>query len=350
MSNAPQHHETPGLATSSSGLPPVLTRVPWLARQPAVAAEVPPAEEPRTLDASFFAPHQLLASADSEVVQWGAQGQHLRIDAPQPLNAVAPSAAAPPPPVTPLPLPAVPRPLAPKTTPVTSPSNMGITHLRFDPPVETVAAQSVEQAKSATVQPSAQPSPWHEWVTTVDNTIRQYHRVIMLAALLTAAGLMMLVLEHQTPDPQTAPQGSSPTTIDESVAAAVPLARNTGEPPAEPERIAMAQGPGSHGHRDAITPIEPAPTETLRLEPIESDSASPAKSSLATSPTAQWPITLPEQPQAELQLSDSQTQGYPTTGCVPLEWPHTAANSAGEQPLNRARLSGNIQPPNQQIK
>lgn len=346
MSTAPQIHEQANGATSASGLPPVLTRVPWLAAQSAPAAEeLPAVSRPAAFDATFFAPHQLLAAADSEVSLWRGERQHLRIDGAQPLGTAAntaPAAIALKPPLAP---PATARPalepLAPKTTPVTAPGGSGITHLRFDPPVESTSAKPAEPAAPATPTPSM----WHEWVTAFDNAIRQYHRVIMLAALLTAAGLMMLVLEHQRPEGETTPESTSPAAIDSSTVTAVPLARSAGEPPAEPERIAMAQGPGSHAHREATTPITPEEPQSIPLEPIAAHEESPAENSLAESPTAQWPIILPEQPECQ-----SQASGYPTTGCQPLPWPTSTADTAGQTPLNRARLSRDIQPPNQQIK
>ena len=333
--------------TAEGDTTPVLARVPWLlpAEEPAQTATE--AQLP-TFDPMCLEAHSLVVAADLETTTWDVSPPMFRIDPPHshfsPMARAAPhpsktdsrvSEAAPPRSVSRPPLP---------NAPDGRVNQASSTQLRFDRPQLAVP----ENAAGVDVEQSPPPSNWHTWLAAIDNSIRQYHRVIVLSALLTAAGLMMLVLESQHPASEPAPDVISPATVK----VASPAAANDAAPsesiavseampaPLEmaAEQVSQARGPQSDVRRrtaaveqEAAIPLEPiaspdALTPVEDITPIDEDLSD---WSVSTNDVAPLP----------------QVVGYPTTNAPAYVWPQLPSESAAPADTpSVARLSRELQP------
>ncbi len=302
----------------------MLARVPWLDRPiESAPLAVAPATEP-VFDATFFQPHQLLATADQPLEHLAPVPTVVRFDPPQPLAASSP-AHQPPPAVTQ-------RDQEETTAPQTivrsaeSRGSDGVTQLRFDPPV----VSQPEPQPVAALHRAPEPSAWHQTVATLDNTIRQYHRFIMLAALLTAAGLMMLVLESQQTEVEPAGETVTPAAIDTLAMQPMPMAEASSEPAEEPpQQVAMAKGPQAIS-REACSEPEEAACETSPAPLLEAQ---------------QRDITI--LPRIDAPMESLDEGGYQSTG-LPAFQLATPTPSSASQP--RARLSKDLKPANPQTR
>lgn len=373
MNYAENNQDTNEIKPTTEARPAVLTRVPWLestqgaSESPAVSLENFVVDESAGMDDAWLMPHQAVASPNWDPAsQSRADSPRLvRIDPPQPLATASASQtsmtvdeclAKQPDERT---IVTIDRPVARPAT-----SDSGITHLRFDPPVQPVPSSTDKPGDMA----APSPASWHESVATIDNLMRQYSRVIVLAALLTAAGLMMLVLEAQQTEAEPAPDGVTPAALDATGIMPLPLAdaepRST-TPPQVAETVATAKGPGSDTKRP---PTASAELECIPLEPLQPyreprvDIA--ALPSLASTPPTEMQ-TVEESAQGEtlaqvespVQSETSAapvTAAYPSTGATAYAWPSAlerAAQQPGQTPTpNVARLSRELKAPGQQSK
>ncbi|MGI9456084.1 MAG: hypothetical protein ACR2NU_05945 [Aeoliella sp.] len=356
---SPSNREARGASTEESATVqakrnvPVLARIPWLVEEPPTPEPVEEVEEivPEPLtDAAMFRPHRIVASADLGVASYGESSMQWRVDPPQskpapdlgeessPDEQASPaeldrkamatdevlraSVAEQVPPLRPTAAPPAPggrRSFGSEVAPrQTLPSNGG-TQWRFDPP-ETAAhaPQTFEQTER-----SIEPSNWHQRVAAIDNGIRRYHRVIVLAALITAAGLMMLVLEGQRTPVLPAPETLTPAASNSKLPT-----DNAPNKEAEPEQMREthpltrttpeARGPGGRARPSA---------ELVVASPSDAPS----------------PIT-PIEPHREPHSVDVPAAGLPYVSTGAPEIVFT------EPPMPRALFSGKIQPVPQQAK
>jgi hypothetical protein len=331
--NTATNYEPIPQGCEAAELPPVLVRVPWLgAKQTTTAVELARATSKPVVDRAMFEPHQLVAAADMDVTDFGTVRTHWRVDPPQdrPISAevhhrrpVASSSSTTSTITTPAPPASLPPALPVRE--VTTPASEGITHLRFDPPISSVVEPPVQQPQPQHTARD-ESSVWHEAVSALDVLLRRYHRIIMLAALIAAAGLMALVMDGRTPAIEKTPDSTAPNTIDTGDIGPMPLAdvMHAHQPAAAPEKVAMAKGPGANRHQAATTaPKIESPAAPLMLDPIP-----PHREPNIT------PIQESEEPASE--------SGYPSTGdpAFSLTFPSTA-NSEPVAPS--ARLSNQIQ-------
>ncbi|WP_442484111.1 hypothetical protein [Aeoliella sp. SH292] len=333
--NTATNYEPNPQGCEAAELPPVLVRVPWLgAKQTPAAVELARATSKPIIDRALFEPHQLVAAADMDETDFGTVRTHWRVDPPQdrPISAevhlrrpITTTAT----PTTPVAPPASLPPALPVRE-VTTPTSEGITHLRFDPPISSVVEPPVQQPQPQhTVRDES--SVWHEAVTALDAVLRRYHRMIMLAALIAAAGLMALVMDGRTPAIEKTPDSTAPNTIDIGEIGPMPLADVTHahQPASAPESVRMAKGPG-RVQRENVPPTIESPAAPLMLDPI---------------PPHREPNITPIQ-ESEVPASES---GYPSTGdpAFSLTFP-TTANS--EPVVPGARLSNQLQSVPQKIQ
>lgn len=335
VNTATHTQPTPGQADATE-MPPVLVRVPWLApRSTTEGSSLPRATTRPAVDRTWFKPHQLVAAADTEVTDFGTCRTHWRFDPPQELPVSAEvhhRHPSPSPPVAP--------PIAtslPPTLPVravTTPTSEGITHLRFDPPINTVA----EPAIAVELTTHDEPSAWHHTVTILDAVLRKYHRVVMLVALIAATGLMVLVLDNRQNNSEPSNEGTTPPTIDTSGIGAMPLAESAQAEPLEiPQRVAAAHGPG----RSQRAPVPAVSSDNVEIAPLMLEPIEPHRESHHDGASLR-----PAEPSFEPAGAP-----YPTTGNPAYELTFPATNTASENavPL-RARLSQDIQLAPQQIQ
>lgn len=365
MNYAENNQEQADFKPQTESSPAVLARVPWLESvdsEPSVAAtslENFVVDEAALMDDAWLAPHQVVASpnwnndnlpSDSPT----SAPRLVRIDPPQPLPGVAALNAAQAP-VEQTVQPPAESDLQPFEEPVVRPvtADGGITHLRFDPPVQREASAAEETFDYS----APSPASWHQSVATIDNVVRQYHRVIVLAALLTAAGLMMLVLEAQQSEGEPAPDGVTPAALDTSGIAPLPLAdaepQRSTTPPQVAETVATAKGPRSDTKRPPSTNAE---LECIPLQPLEPYRE--PRVDVAALPSIEPEQAAEEQPTAGDIQTDSQPTSlagaYPSTGAEEYAWPSGLERSV-EQPQtgptpNVARLSRELKAPSQQAK
>lgn len=405
-----------------------------------LADSAQPALDQTPLDESLFRPHSVVAAADLGVEPWDTPatvkptgesvGREFRIDPPQPLivaetpEATAQPAEAPSAKTSPEQTPPARKSIYRETPTVkhtveqpAAEKPVGTT-LRFDPPEtatdnplptasepqpapsqaappqtlgtpapqpayagETAAAISAERLR-VTVPRSLEPSTWHTWVSKIDDSIRQYHRVIVLAALLTAAGLMMLVLENQHQPTQPAPESVTPaaakTSADDGNAAvensAQPLAKVTTEAKAAEENAASLVQ--SEANVPALSDTAPAgevvasPTEgplAGEAEPTvpfsefvsKEQTNEPGQLATAKGPRAAKPhpavtTTRPLEPHRELHAASPATpeaspaattafhSTYQSTGAPEIVLPGYSAGGVRTSVPRTARLSGEV--------
>lgn len=384
--NTATSRDNPNDQPPGAETPPVLARVPWLkpaGGQSEVALPESLAHDEandaacQAIDESYFRPHSVVAAPDLGVEAWHGvptalpkkptpqpAEREVRFDPPQPLQTPEAEATQPQ--------------IASETTSASAPPTSvptaqwksiyraasrnasdkpTTTTLRFDAP-DVATNEFSEPAEPAHVEPTTaqrvvEPSAWHTWVSTIDDAVRQYHRVIVLAALLTAAGLMMLVLETQHPPHEPAPESIAP--------AALNAEKQSGEEgPAlmlDSQKLvsAMQQEPG---------PEETGPTEPLSGGLAEDSQAMAPQqtASTASGPGSANPKAAAKQvkrlePHRELYTADAsepQTPGEhsPSSGFESPRFQSTGAPeivlpgySAGGQRANvprTARLSGEI--------
>lgn len=324
--------------SSTRELPPVLACLPWLDRpsaetvQPAAATDSQPA-----FDASFFQPHQLLATPEFSSECPSPTPNVVRFDPPQGPRGASPVhlPAAPAEPAT-----AQTQTIAPATRtasrPEQKPTAEPITQLRFDPP----AGGAPQPTEDTVLELAQEPSAWHQTIAAVDNTIRHYHRIIMLVALLTAAGLMMLVLESQQTDSPPASESVTPAAINTEVMEPLPLAEACSEPAAVPERVADAKGPQLVARRHApefeLPHLEaPEPEVAVASEPV------------SPSPVAPQPEVLDEPEGDQVSETPDDHGRYEDTGLPEIEV--TAAVPTGNTPPT-VRLSSDLKSFSQQTR
>lgn len=404
-----------------------------------LADSAQPALDQTPLDESLFRPHSVVAAADLGVEPWDTPAtakptgesvrREFRIDPPQPLVVTeTPEATAQPaeaisaktsPEQTPPARKSIYRetPTAQPAAEKTSAEKAVVTTLRFDPPETatddslpsatepqpappqtaepmatpapqpayasgTAAAISAERLR-VTVPRSLEPSTWHTWVSKIDDSIRQYHRVIVLAALLTAAGLMMLVLENQHHPTQPAPESVTPaaakTSADDGNAAvensAQRLAKATTEAKAAaenaPSLVQSEESAPALGDTAPAEEVVAAPTEgplAGEAEPTvpfsefvsseqvtnEPGQLATAKGPRAAKPHAAVTTTRPLEPHRELHAASTVTpeaspaattafhSTYQSTGAPEIVLPGYSAGGVRTSVPRTARLSGEV--------
>lgn len=321
---------------------PVLARVPWLAaaEQPAQAAMK---VESLTAEPSYLESHSVMVAANLEMPGWDAPGTIFRIDSPQ--SHFRPMASACPPSSstkTRPPQATVSHSVSREESTATSPGpvvQQPTARLRFDPPQQAAS----DHAAAVDVAQLPPPSNWHVWLAAIDNSIRQYHRVIVLTALLTAAGLMMLVLESQQPASEPAPGGISPAASHlaapaEAFAAAEALPAPLEMAAEQIEQVTQARGPQSDTRRRTVAVEQEA---AIPLEPLASpDELSPVED-----------ITPIDEDLSDWSVSTNEAEplpqvvAYPTTNAPEYVWPQTSSESAAPSDTpSVARLSRELQP------
>jgi hypothetical protein len=153
--------------------------------------------------------------------------------------------------------------------------------------------------------------------------------MIMLAALIAAAGLMALVMDGRTPAIEKTPDTGTPDSIDHGHIGPMPLAdvMHAHQPAASPDEVRMAKGPG-RVHRQTTPQTSDSPAAPLMLDPIP----------VHREPSI-TPIQESDVPAGEVPTSES---GYPSTGdpAFSLTFPTTASS---EPVAPGARLSQQIQ-------
>ncbi len=332
---------------ASGEAPPVLARVPWLNSIPTEAApRMPHAEPPPAHDPSYMEAHSVFAASGLGVTTIDVDPVCLRVDPPQPKTTVdvADKTMHPAPPRT-----SAAASLAPFSTPLSASkptaatpvsAERPTTFLRFDPPAQS----AVEHVATSHVSHTTPTSTWHQWVAAIDDGIRQYQKVIMLAALLTAAGLMMLVVESQQPSAEPAAEDVSPIASDEvTEPSPAPLADTdlppTTEADAQQDSVkaaTTARGPQSDTRTRSVAVQD---SETM-LVPFTPDAESTA---------GQDTLVLPEVSEdwatsASDQCEPAAVVGYPDTRAPPFEIPLIDIRSTQEsRPPSVAHLSGDLQ-------
>ncbi|MCO6046170.1 hypothetical protein NG895_19900 [Aeoliella sp. ICT_H6.2] len=311
--------------SSTQQLPPVLASLPWLERPSAEAStQTAVIEPPQAFDATFFQPHQLLATPDQPLETPDPSPTMVRFDPPQPAHSATPAQepSQPAEPDSPEEARAVARAVV---QPSESREGDGVTQLRFDPPV----GGAPQAAPAVATESVPEPSAWHQTIAAMDNTIRQYHRIIMLVALLTAAGLMMLVLESQQAESIPAGEAVTPAAINTEAMQPLPLAEACNAPAAVPESIAVAKGP-----QDVSRQLQ---AEVAPLTP---------ELSVAAQPADPQPEEL-DLPAADQIVESADEGGYPDT-CKPEFTFGNTEHTVAAPP--QARLSKELKPANQQIR
>lgn len=308
---------------AAGSVAPVLARVPWLnSSSTDLLPTSAPLVEPTVFDATLLASHSVMvwSAGDSAGCDTALPG--LRIDPPVSTRLSPPEI-----------------PDAPLSTAITPSPARSAPVLRFDPP-EHSAVKHVTRAHS---ERNAHVSAWHHGVASIDNAIRQYHKVIVLAALLTAAGLMMLlVLESQHPIGEPAPETLTPSA---STAAndiePLPLAGASAAPMTDSTTNAnSARGPKSDTHRRTVS-VEAG--ETV-LEPLEATSLDDEQITPIVDKPGGATVTAPTEADPETMVV-----GYPDTNKRAFVWPDTTdLPNTPAAPPSLARLSPELQPANQQ--
>ena len=245
----------------------MLARVPWLA--PAPVAE----PQPPQLDATIFQPHSVVAMPDLGVADYTDRTPKYRFDPPQPKAESLESHHAPQAKAEPAGesnTRTIEAPVASPSTESTPQTTPGPMHLRFDP-AEGTTVDATPAAEPKLVA-TREPSDWHYAVAAVDTAIRKYHRLIVLAALFTAAGLMLLMLQGKPTTADTQP--SEAETKAEHVASQPEWMDMTQIPRLETfeedtpgEELAEARGPQSHSRLRTTAPVEPEVIDQLPLAP-----------------------------------------------------------------------------------
>ncbi len=325
MNTAENNMRSPNSPSFADGKAPVLAQVPWLAPAKPASAELPteqlPTEHSTEFPAAECEPQRSVAAPSWEVTTWDTGRPQLRIDPPQPL---ATSKEIAPPPETLAETPAIgpvatlpPQPAPTRQTIVSD--DAPPTHLRFDPPERML----VDHAPPVRDRHAPHVSEWHAWVAAIDNTVRQYHKVIMLAALLTAAGLMMLVLENTPPAGAPLPEVLTPAASDHLAAGPMPLVEDVATPPrAEVSgETETAQGPQSD-RRSRKVAAEAA--ENIPLEPLEPQGLSSDEAFVPIlDEPSDWTIAA-----RDATATPGVVVGYPTTDAPALVWPTGDAPAA----------------------
>lgn len=285
-------------------------------------------------DATFFQSHQLLATPDLPVEDAQTSPTVVRFDPPQAALVSNPTH-----------MPASPaeastakeetkeETIAPATRaavrPQEQPSKDGATQLRFDPPVGNTS----HPTPAALPETEHEPSAWHQTIAAVDNAIRRYHRIIMLVALITATGLMMLVVEGQQSDTNPDTETITPPAISTEVMEPLPLAEACSTPAAVPERVAEAKGPQSIARQQAPDFEVPKPEVAAAPEPV------------APQPEIR---SLPKVDQVVESTADEEfDEGYKDTGKPAFTFGAPTQNASAPP---QARLTQELKPVNQQTR
>ncbi|QDU54428.1 hypothetical protein [Aeoliella mucimassa] len=353
MSNATKNNEQGLIQSTELELPPVLARVPWLAKasQPAAPAPISEPAAP-AIDASLFQPHSVVAMPELGTTDYVDRAPKYRFDPPQSPQASHEA-------MQPQPAATTAAPEQPTTTPADTPTAKTITrtaeneteknvvtHLRFDKAVGASTEPVVEQPEVVEAD-THEPSTWHTIVSLVDNAIRQYHRVIVLVALLTAAGLMMLMLQGQGSSSEPAATSneanadkiaSQPEELD--LSSIPPLRTDDAD-----QMIAVVRGPQSHSRNqstevESVPPSGPIPLEPIvpQNEPIVHDTNAVGPNHIQNNTPAPQPNEGPGEPAG----------GYPVTRV--FNGPPAVANqptTTGQAP-RIARLPGHLLPVNEE--
>ncbi len=352
------------MATAKKSAPPVLAQVPWMVEAPSISG---PSAEPQRLDPALFRPHEIVASPDlgvtssSDFTQW-------RVDSPKRM----PRTTSPPPTGSPeeadiqvaarqvratdevlrasvaersitRPDPATLLPAHQQAMRELADSPTDEKQWRFDVPETTGAPETMGQTapnRERLVRQS-EPTIWHQRVASIDAGIHRHHRVIVLLALFTAAGLMMLVLQGQSKTTFPAPEALTP-------AAAGPTSPATdSEVAPAPEERALAtttnERGSERGNAEKVAALARGPSGRVR-EPNRLTSNRLASNRLTSLPIERFDAITPIEPHRVPRASSvaSGRPSYASTGASEILLPGC--------PLPTARFTGSVQSIPQQAK
>ncbi len=278
---------SPGGAGPGNSLTPVAVKVPWLAPKSRVAATTQ--EETRSADPAIvpgrpFQPQSFVATmgvgAEPLAVGWslpnpaGSALDFDQVGEVGPRRSPAPQEAT----LSRVAFPGQPK-IAPETELSPRPSqptwlgNDGETHFRVDPPQSGNTPRSTVDSSLATNQ-----SPWQQQLVVADQFLKDYGRLILLVAVMTAAGFLLVVLNRGGTLPVVPvdlPMDPSPAN---QIAPAAPeeMAPFRQLRPIDPPRVADALGPEGLAIRKALDGESPSEPDITPIKPhFESHDADP---------------------------------------------------------------------------
>lgn len=329
--------ELAGDSTLVQASRPPVVEIPWLDERKSDGGK---SSRDETAEAVSFRPHQVFAWPDREIEQNNGPTVLTRVDRPEAPASARMSRA--------VEAPRTDRPAAPvEHEPAAQPFNFSVpgvaetatepktglgTILRFDQPespCHTTKAHEPELQNDG--EPVEKLVGWDAQVTAIDHFIRRYHRVIVLAALVSAAGLMLLSV-NRPPAPQPAPDQPVSTSAATEAISQAPAEMDEAPPqdfkPDDSKLVGIARGPEAHGRfrhdNSEIKPIEPSQPES------SSDRVAVTADDTGES-QATYPLLN------EDAAGQSPSLPYPSTGAGPLPFSDPSCEPADMATLKPAR-------------